>query len=156
MIKPHLKQGRMNKMRKVIIFLTFAFVFLTLTSCGNRDIQGIEVSEILLIASKSQNIDYRKLLNKAIKGDDTSIKQLALLEISGGASAYDHGAVLVDLIEKIGEEMFINSVGSLTDSQTVLIRGSIEAGLEYGDNPSFHNKKIDDAFPQLCEFLNSQ
>ena len=154
--KPHLKQGRMNKMRKVIIYLTFAFVFLTLTSCGNRDIQGIEVSEILLIASKSQNIDYRKLLNKAIKGEDTSIKQLALLEISGGASAYDHGAVLVDLIEKIGEEMFINSVGSLTDSQTVLIRGSIEAGLEYGDNPSFHNKKIDDAFPQLCEFLNSQ
>jgi hypothetical protein len=114
-------------------------------------INGIVVSELLLIVSKERHINYCQLLNEATKGNVTSIKQLALLEIYDGVG-YDHGGVIVDLIELIGEDKFIQSLAAITNEQKRNVKSYIEAGLEYGNN--LQSKTFKKAFPKTYDFLN--
>ena len=137
-----------------IFLLSSIIVFLCCACWGNKEINGIEVSELLLVVSEEQNIDYCKLLNEATKGNESSIKEIALLDFSDGA-AYDHGAVLVDLIEKIGEEKFVQSIKTINDSEKKWIKGYLEAGIEYGSNVNIKGQTLKDVFPKIYDFLNS-
>ena len=91
-------------------------------------------------------------MNRAIKGDNAAVRQLALLEIHDGA-AYDHGAVLVELISLIGEERFISSLDTINDKHKKWIAGYIDAGLEYGNNPDIQCRTIKEVFPILNDYL---
>ena len=93
-------------------------------------------------------------MNEAIKGNDLSIRQLALLKVYDGAG-YDHGAVIVDLIERIGENLFIESLTNINNEQKQWIKGSIEVGLEYGNNPNLQTQSFKEAFPRIYDFLNN-
>ena len=137
-----------KKLLSIIVFVCFA-------CCGSKVINGIEVSELLLIASKEQNIDYCKLLNEAIEGNNSSIRKLALLKFYDGAG-YDHGAVVVDLIELIGEDKFIYSLTTINDEQKKWIKGYIEVGLEYGNNPNLQSQTFKEAFPKIYDFLRNR
>jgi hypothetical protein len=95
------------------------------------------------------------LLKKATTNDTNSIKQLALLDFSlGVVSSYDHGAVLVDLIELIGEDRFIRSLATISNEQKREIKSYIEVGLEYGNNPKLQAQTFNGAFPKTYDFLN--
>lgn len=144
-------------MKKVFVKKLLLSIMLPvcLISCGNKVINGIEVPELLLIASKKQNINYCKLLNESTKGNTASIRKLALLEISDGAG-YEHGAVIVDLIEIIGEDKFIESLATMSKEQKQVVKGFIEAGLEYGNNPNLQTKTFKEAFSKIYDFLNSE
>lgn len=74
-----------------------------LSCSGSRIINSIEVSELLLIVSEQQSINYSHLLNEAVNGEEVAVCQLALLDIYDCAG-YEHGIVIVDLIVLIGEE----------------------------------------------------
>lgn len=136
----------MKALLSIVLFMCFA-------CSGHKEINGIEVSELLLIASKEQNIDYCKLLNEAFKGNDSSIRQLALLKIIDSA-AYDHGAVLVELIEVIGEDKFIHSLTTINNDQKKWIKDYIKVGLEYGNNNHLKTQTIKEAFPKIYQFLH--
>lgn len=135
-------------------FSLFAILLILFTNCGNRTINGIEVSELLLIVSKQQNINYCKLVYEATEGNQNSIKQLALLEINDGAG-YDHGEVIVNLIEIIGEGKFLHSIGAIRDKEKWLIIGYIEVGLEYGYHPNLQTESFKEAFPSIYDFLKN-
>ncbi|MBQ6724949.1 MAG: hypothetical protein IJQ89_00065 [Bacteroidales bacterium] len=143
----------MKKASKIIL-ISSIIVFLCCACWGHKEINGIEVSELLLVVSEEQNIDYCKLLNEATKGNESSIKEIALLDFSDGA-AYDHGAVLVDLIEKIGEEKFVQSFKSLIVREKKWIKGFLEVGIEYGGNVNMQGQTLKDVFPKIYDFLNS-
>ena len=93
-------------MKKVLITLVSLFLMLY-GSCNKKSVKvhGIDVSPLLTEVAKEQNIDYCKLLENALKGDTNSILQFSLLEFYDGCG-YDHGAVLVDMIQMIGEETY--------------------------------------------------
>lgn len=151
-------QSRRNRMRTEnrLLYISLCLAALLSFSCCSerRTINGIEVSELLNIVSREQNINYCKLLNKAIKGDDASVRQLALLEIYDGA-AYDHGTVLVYLIKLIGEERFIRSLDTINDKQKNRIEGFLSAGLEYSNNPDIQFRTIKEEFPILSDYLGT-
>ena len=113
----------------VIFFLFSIMVFMSFACSRQKEISGIEVSELLLVVLEEKNIDYCELLSEAIKGNESSIREISLLKINDGA-AYDHGAVLVDLIELIGEDKFVQSIKSTSDIEKKWIKGYIEAGIE--------------------------
>jgi hypothetical protein len=143
-------------MKKVFVtkFLLFAVLSVCFTNCNrSKSVNGIVVSELLIIVSNGQGINYCKLLEKAINGDIGSIKQLSLLEFYDGIG-YDHGSVIVDLIEIIGEDKFIQSLSTINKKQKQVIEGYIEAGLEYGNNPNIKSQTIKEAFPKIYTFLN--
>ena len=81
---------------------------------SDKDVDGIYVEEDLRIATDNHyGISYCKLLKKAINGNQEDIKKLMLLDFSGaGAAGYDHGDVLVKLIDRLGEKTIISSLGS--------------------------------------------
>ena len=93
-------------MKNVFLATFFSVIVMSMCfiSCIRHEVvNGIVVSELLNSAAEKQNVNYSKLLKKAIEGDENSIKQLVLLNFYD-ASGYDHGAVIVDLIEIIGED----------------------------------------------------
>lgn len=137
----------MKALLSIVLFMCFA-------CSGHKEINGIEVSELLLTISKEQNIDYCKLLNKALKGDESSIRQFVLLKFYDSAG-YDHGAVLVELIEVIGEDIFIHSLTTITNDQKKWIKSYIEVGLEYGNNTNIKHRTIKETFPKIYQFLQN-
>ena len=139
----------MNRLNFLLILLV------TLVGCKNNSVvNGIEVSELLIISANNQHVNYRKLLRESTEGNAKSTKELALLKFYD-ASGYDHGAVIVDLIDLIGEDKFIQSLSMINKKQKKDIEGYIEVGLEYGNNPKFQNKSIKEAFPKIYFFLMS-
>ena len=122
---------------------------------GGKNVKGIYVQEELkLVAEDEQGINYCQLLKKAIGGNQEDIKRLMLLDFSGaGAAGYEHGDVIVKLIDRLGEETIISSLGSqLTYKEKETIKSYINAGLEYGNNPH-QRQTLEEAFPRLNQYL---
>lgn len=125
---------------------------------SDKDVDGIYVEEDLRIATDNHHgISYCKLLKKAINGNQEDIKKLMLLDFSGaGAAGYDHGDVLVKLIDRLGEKTIISSLGSqLTKEEKREIEDYIAVGLEYGSNPH-QGQNPEEAFPLLYEYLQKE
>ena len=125
---------------------------------GGKDVDGIYVEECLRIATDDHHgFSYCKLLKKAINGNQEDIKKLMLLDFShSGEASYDHGDVLVKLIDCLGEETIISSLGSqLTMEKKREIEAYITVGLEYGSNPH-HGQNPEEAFPLLYEYLQKE
>ena len=124
---------------------------------SGKDVKGIYVEEELRIASDDYHgISYCKLLKKAIGGNQKDIKKLMLLDFSSAAAAsYDHGDVIVKLIDRLGEDTIISSLGSqLTKKEKESIEAYIRVGLEYGSNPH-HGQTLEVAFPLLIQYLRN-
>lgn len=153
-----MKKVSLNKLLLIVgLFICFIFIGLWLylvNGTGHKVVNGIVVSELLIVVSDEKyNIDYCKLLKKATTNDVNSIKQLALLDFYDGAS-YDHGIVVVDLIELIGEDKFIHSLKTINIEQKKWIKGYIEVGLEYRDNQNLQAQTLKEVFPKIYDFLN--
>lgn len=141
----------MKKLNKYSI-LIMLFVF---HSCNTKcNVDGIEVSELLLTVSSEKSYNYCSSLENAIKGNKNSVKELALLEFND-SSGYDHGTVLVELVEKIGEKKFINAISLIHSKDKNKILEYLEVGIIYNENESLNNKKVEEVFPILYAFLIS-
>ena len=125
---------------------------------SGKDVDGIYVEEELRIVTDDYHgFSYCKLLKKAIDGNQEDIKKLILLDFSNsGAASYDHGDVLVKLIDRLGEETIISSLGNqLTKEEKGRIEAYISVGLEYGSNPH-QGQTLEVAFPLLNQYLQNQ
>ncbi|MCH7415428.1 hypothetical protein MM213_18150 [Belliella sp. R4-6] len=111
------------------------------------------MSETLQVSAKERSIDYCGMLAKAINLDEKSIKELSELNF-GDASGYDHGAVLVELITKVGETKYIQSISGIDKAQKSQLKAYLGVGLEYGSVPNLTSRRIETAFPALNNFLS--
>ena len=134
-------------MKKLLLFLLIVVAIIGSIGCylymndiiyfSGKDVKGIYVEEEL-----------------AIEGDQKDIKKLMLLDFSGaGAASYDHGDVIVKLIDRLGEDTIISSLGNqLTKKEKGSIEAYISAGLEYGSNPH-HGQTLESVFPLIYQYL---
>ncbi|WP_158237253.1 hypothetical protein [Aquimarina sp. MAR_2010_214] len=121
-----------------------------ITSCNNcNEIQGIVISELL---NRQINDSYCDILNKAIELDKEAIIKISTIEVSD-AAGYDHGYVLIRLIEKIGEQEYLKALENVSTEQKKSIESYLWAGLEYGGNKIYSNKKLNEVLPLLAESL---
>lgn len=142
-----------NMSVKFQIVLLTVFLFFITFSCSNKcEIEGIEVSDLLVISSGEKGVKYCDLLSESLRGDENAILGLSLLEFSN-STGYDHGSVLVDLILKIGEKKYIQAISQTSREQKNLIQSYLDVGLEYGNNATIKSKDIAIAFPDLSSFL---
>ena len=152
-------------MKKLLLFLLIVVAIIGSIGCylymndiiyfSGKDVKGIYVEEELRIATDDYHgISYCELLNKAIEGDQKDIKKLMLLDFSGaGAASYDHGDVIVKLIDRLGEDTIISSLGNqLTKKEKGSIEAYISVGLEYGNNPH-HGQTLESVFPLINQYL---
>jgi len=116
-------------------------------------VDGISVSELLNIyALENCDVDYVDLLSDAVDEENDAVRKLTLLDIQTEAF-YDHGCVVVDLIDEIGEDAFINALGNLTWEEKKKVCDCILTGLEYGSG-KHQNQKLEEAFPKITLYFS--
>lgn len=138
------------------VLLIGFFTLVNVISCSERcKINNIEVSELLGSVSHQKNIEYCELLKQALKKNKSAIREISLLEFDN-AVGYDHGYVLVELILSVGEETYIEVIKPLNSTQKNLVLSYLEVGIEYGNISNIHSKNINEVFPQVYQYLNTE
>ena len=138
--------------------LLIIFVLLFLTSCKSENIDGIIIGETLLVhQSYSENKNLKEIIQKCLKNNYEGFYQLNNYDCGGGSGCYDLGYVLTQIIYRIGENNFINSINKLNEQTKNQLISLINAGLEYGDNDYDNiqdNKKLEIEFPEIYKLAN--
>ncbi len=117
-------------------------------SCKRHsDCQGITVSELLDINTNN----YCDLIEKSLAKNKDALKEISLLSIYDSAS-YEHGTVLVQIIEKVGEDFYVKSLGVLTSKEKNKIKSYLDVGLEYG-GAKYKDKALKKFFPKVEAYL---
>ena len=152
----NLVRKSMSNLQSKSALLLLLLVCIGISSCNEGTCKlpdGNYTSEILAIAAREKNCNYCTLLDSAINGDNNSIKRLALLDFSD-AVGYDHGAVLIEVINKIGDAKFTNAITTTSKDQRITIESYLEVGLEYGYRKEYADKSLKEIYPKLYYFLN--
>lgn len=100
----------------------------------------------------------KRLISKALKKDKKAIIQLKNFPNGGGASSYDLGFVLTQIIYKIGENEFAKLLREIPKTERNGFEALIAVGLEYGDNNydgKMDDKQMKDEFPLLTKILTN-
>ena len=144
----------MNAIIKIILFITATITF---SSCIKTEVEGIKIGHNLYdTRGYSTNKELINLIKQSLKKDEKSLAKLINFWCGGGASCYDLGFVITQIISKVGEDEFAIMTNKLsTDDKTMLV-ALIGAGLEYGDNNKdnkMDETTIDKAFPKLNAIL---
>ncbi|MDY8138850.1 hypothetical protein [Aquimarina sp. 2201CG5-10] len=140
----------MKKYKFVIIIIVFCSLNIGCNSCD--EVQGIKISELL---SRQIDDSYCETLENAIKLDKEAIIKVSTYKISD-AAGYDHGYVLVSLIEKIGEQEYLKAIESVSTEQKQHIESYLWAGIDYGVNKIYKFKKLEELLPELAKFLKNR
>jgi hypothetical protein len=145
-VYPHIK----NTSRIINYAICFLIVFVFL-SCKKNDVEGIQIGQDLYIGqSLEENRNLVKLITKTLNKDSNALSGLTEFWCGGGAGCYDLGIITSEIVYKINEPEFIKLASKLDSEQKNRLRGLLQAGLEYGYEPS---RKIEIEFPNLNVFL---
>lgn len=143
-------------MIKFKIICLLVLICIQISSCSNKcSVEGLEVSELLSTISKEKyQLNYCSLLKRALSGDNISIKKISLLNFDD-AVGYDHGSILVDLIERIGEDTYLDSIKNINNNDKNKVKGYLDIGLMYSNKneEEFSRKYLKDVFPKVYDFL---
>ncbi|KAA1242523.1 hypothetical protein F0000_25150 [Aquimarina sp. RZ0] len=134
-----------------IISITILIIILVSCSGANKEcIQGIKVSELL--ESATTNYSYCSLIKKSIDLDSEALIKISTLPVFD-AAGYEHGYVLINIVEKIGEDKYIAIISNIKKEDKKTIKSYLEVGLEYGGNKSYKDKELKEIFPKLANHL---
>ena len=127
---------------------------LQMYSCRDNcpPIEGVEVTGLLYLAAKNNSYDYCNLAYESVNGNEDALRMLCLLRI-GDAAGYDHGAVIVDIINKVGTTKFIDALRGINKEEKELVKSYLAAGLEYGGEYSDFST-LEQVFPEIAVFLD--
>jgi len=115
-------------MRKLkLILLTLSFI-----SCGDYSCKNEVISESLLEFAINNEYNYCQLYSESLKGDLQSIKEISLLSFYDGL-VYEHGWVLIHLINALGEEKYLKSLTDTDLNERKKICSYLRAGLYQGN-----------------------
>jgi hypothetical protein len=140
----------MRKAYLVLIFMT------SLYSCNQDNCSkniGFKLDYHLFDQINVGGKTYCELVNEALQGDVGAIANLSKVEVHDGAT-YQHGRVLIKVIEKLSETKYIAVLANFTDKEKKLVYYSLWAGLQYNsDSRSQKAQFVEIAFPQLGKYL---
>lgn len=140
----------MNNFKKI---LSIIIICVFITSCEKKcTINGIEIGHLIISNAEAKGINYCELVEKSLQNDRHSIKQLSLLNFENSVG-YEHGEIMVRLINILGEQKFINALDNVNKNEKNMIESYLDVGLEYG-SPSLKNRDAKQVFPELYSFLN--
>lgn len=138
-----------NKANLLVIILTFLFV-----GCVNsksKTINGIDIPVQVLVVSSQHGFNYEDTLKSALNGNDYSMKRLSTIDFFDTSIGYEHGAILIEIINKIGEEQYLIAINDCSEKEKSIIRGDLMAGMEYGQH---HDKTMSEMFPKIAVYFN--
>ena len=132
----------------------FFIVALILVSC-NRDDCSDKLDYHLFESIKVDGNDYCDLVLLSLENDKNSVINISKVDLSDFAS-YQHGAVLINVIEKYGEDRYIKDVfNDLSNEKRNLVIASLKAGVEFYKSSKKRNlNDFNTSFPKLSNIQN--
>ena len=140
-------------MRKYFLILIVSFLY----SCHSDNCSKNLSFELDYHLFEDININgktYCELVNRALKGDKDSILNLSKISV-GDFGSYQHGAVLIEIIDIVTIDKYLIIVSSLSEKEKKQLYYTIWAGLEFTPNPKYEGKHIETIFPELKELLGT-
>lgn len=140
---------------KMVILFCIVLVTLLFSCSPNTcsDRLGFEIDNHLFDKIKVNGYTYCELVNRSLDKDKQAIIDLSKVSVGDGAS-YQHGAVLIEVIDLIGEIEYLKIVQSLTTDEKKRIYNSfLPAGIEYTPNKKYSNVSTAVAFPKMDKLL---
>ncbi|QCK16136.1 hypothetical protein [Mangrovivirga cuniculi] len=146
-------------MKKVsYISLLIILLSITVSSCKQKEVEGIKISETLYIHQDYRtNWELRHLIRQTLNKDSKALAGLANFNCGDGEACYELGFVITQITYKMGEADFINLLGQLDQKELSVLEGFIRVGLEYGDNDGngkMDKKRIHEEFPGIYNLLS--
>ena len=139
------------------MFLLFLY---NLTSCKTENVNGIIINDTLLTnQSYIENKKLKKIIEKCLDNDPKGFIELNKFNCGSGAGCYDLGYVLTQIVYKIGEENFLNTINKFEKKTQRQLSSLLRVGLEYGDNDYDNkqdNRKLNTEFPKIFELTEKQ
>jgi len=141
-------------------FIYYTLLFTTLfASCKTDNVNGIIIDDTLYVhQSFGENRRMQKLIKNCLNKDKIALQQLINFPNGGGASSYDLGYVITQIIYRLGENEFVNLISTLNKKDINNLKGLIGVGLEYGDNDydnKMDNREFEIEFPKLYKLINA-
>lgn len=142
----------------IVIELLLLNVLLLCGCSYEKSVQGICVPSIIFSSlqhHKMDNIDYCKLLDNSLRKDSASLNMFVTLECFDGEAAYCHGTIIVEIIERIGEDYFIYSTQRLPINKRKEILSYIDVGIAYRYD-KIDPRSTKEVFPKIFYVLNHE
>ncbi|MDL2302870.1 hypothetical protein LJC28_00570 [Dysgonomonas sp. OttesenSCG-928-D17] len=131
--------------------LTLTFIVLFFIGCKQDNVAGIDIADTLYThQSYAENKELRRLIEGTLDKDKDSLVRLTEFDCGGGSGCYDLGFIIVQIIYKLDEPAFSQTVSKLSEKEKSSLKSCIYAGLEYGYDQPRH---FDVEFPVLYELL---
>ncbi|TXF87901.1 hypothetical protein FUA23_16720 [Neolewinella aurantiaca] len=137
------------KVGKYYITLFLSILMLCCSSENGCNIDGIYVGQALKTSANASKIDYCTELENALDGNKSSFYKLAT-HLPGGATNYDHGIVLIQLMCRLKDEDIYEMFLNLSTQDKELLDALVSVGIEYGNN-DLNCKKIEAYKSMLSE-----
>jgi hypothetical protein len=149
-------------MRKFYLFFIF-FFFVQLGCTEGCNVRGIEVSQEIIDGGDMKGINYCLLLGKSLDGNTSCIREFSTIDTFEGGFIYVHGVYLIRLIDRIGENSFVNAFEGTSREERIKIDMYINAGMDiyetyYTGSDAIEYTSIDDFWekhPLILAFLNT-
>lgn len=109
----------------------------------------IPVSDTLQKGLRGRYDHYVWLLNNACDEDTASLHNFLQIDYLSEGPAYDHGSVLIKLINKTGDKPFLTALKKLTGVEVKNVRAYFERGMDVTDESA-----VDSLFVQYPESLS--
>jgi hypothetical protein len=139
-----------------LIKFTFLYSFFLLLSCSVKEYDGIKIPYSIHNRTDFLDRKVRNVIKSALKHESNAFKEFILLTSKvDGESAYDLGYVLTQIIDRIGEDKFIELNKNLINREKQLLIGFIGVGLEYGDN-NYDGKRDNERIENVYKKINEQ
>jgi hypothetical protein len=140
-------------MRRIFIISIISLFFYSCNTDNCSDKLGFKLDYHLFDDIKMNGKSYCDLVNGALNGDKECVLELSKINV-GDFASYQHGAVIIEVINKLTESEYLKIINRLDDKEKRAIYYSyVWAGLEFTPNPKFRKKHIEGAFPELTKQL---
>lgn len=121
----------MKRKNTTIVRLAFLLIIaISINACDNND--HLQIPNTLEIALQQNNeyCLYVSLLKKSLHSDTASLHKFLNIDNIYDAASYEHGSMLLFLLNKIGDNNFSTPICTMSNDRISNLRAYIIAGLD--------------------------
>lgn len=124
-------------------------------NCNNvQNCDKSYVSKYLIDYSNERDYSYCELIDKSLDNNVNSIREFSLLNFSDGMT-YEHGVVILEIINKVGENQFLKAIDNISVTEKMKIKAYLDAGFDLSENPRFENKSLKSSLQEIFNYLSN-
>jgi len=120
---------------------------------------GVNIDAHLFAKVRIDGLSYCRAVEAAIEGDSARLRALCLYSEGDGAMFYQHGLVVIRVINRMGELECMDALGHLTPQECYVLQTTLIGGLHLADSsdlrPDCRGYDVGCTYPKLNSYLEA-